>query len=50
METLSEISQKSIEPPVVSGGLPLLGHAIEFMRDLMWIYFSGHTASSILED
>ena len=33
MKTLSEVRQKSIEPPVVSGGLPLLGHAIEFMRD-----------------
>ena len=31
---MSSSSQKKyIEPPMVSGGLPLLGHAIEFMRD-----------------
>jgi sterol 14-demethylase len=33
MKTLSEIKKASIAPPVVSGGLPLLGHAIGFMRD-----------------
>jgi sterol 14-demethylase len=32
-KAVSQIKQKPISPPIVSGGIPLLGHAIEFMRD-----------------
>lgn len=33
MSSLADIKQAPQSPPLVSGGLPLLGHAIEFMRD-----------------
>jgi sterol 14-demethylase len=48
MKTLSEIKQKSIEPPVVSGGIPLLGHALEFMRDPHKVIRRGYEEHGLL--
>ena len=48
MSTLSEFGRKSIEPPVVSGGLPLLGHAIEFMRDPHKVIRRGYEEHGLL--
>jgi sterol 14-demethylase len=48
MKTLSELKQESIEPPVVSGGLPVLGHAIEFMRDPHKVIRRGYEEHGLL--
>jgi sterol 14-demethylase len=48
MKTLSELKQNPIAPPVVSGGLPLLGHAIEFMRDPHKVIRRGYEEHGLL--
>lgn len=33
MKTLNDIKQEAVTPPLVSGSLPFIGHALEFMKD-----------------
>lgn len=43
-----DFHKKSVPPPVVSGGLPILGHAIEFMRDPHKVIRRGYEEHGLL--